>query len=325
MKVLITGASGFIGSNLVEYFLKKGDEVIGMDYSYRNVYLLKKAVPQLKNLKGMYPGEVNFITKNFDMIWDDVKNIRGFYYDMDEVDIIYHLAAASDIARSAENPTYDLAENVVGTHSVLELMREMNLKKIIFPSSSAIYGENVPIPTPEDVPSFSPISQYGASKLSAEAFIHAYVNVYGINAWIFRFGNIIGKNQHRGVIFDFMNKLKKNPKELEILGNGKQVKSYLHISDCINAINWIVKHDNNKNIETYNLGTYDQKTVTELADIVCDELKLKPKYRYTGGDRGWVGDTPKIILSIEKALSIGWKPKYKCEEAIRKTVTELVG
>ena len=325
MKVLITGASGFIGSNLVDYFLKKGDKVIGMDYSYRNVYLLERIIPEMKKLRRMYPSELNPITKNFSMIWEDVKNVAEFYYDLEDVDIIYHLAAASDIARSADNPTYDLAENVVGTHSILELMRKMNIKKIVFPSSSAVYGEHVPVPTPENTAPLSPISQYGASKISAEAFIHAYVNVYGITAWIFRFGNIIGRNQHRGVIYDFINKLKENPKELEILGDGKQVKSYLHVSDCINAVNWIMKHDNNKSVETYNLGTYDQKTVTELTDIVCDEMNLKPKYKYKGGDRGWVGDTPIIILDIKKALSTGWKPKMKCEEAIRRTVRELVG
>ena len=133
----------------------------------------------------------------------------------------------------------------------------------------------------------------------------------------------MGKNETRGVIFDFIKKLKDNQKELEILGDGQQVKSYVHVSDIVNALTWIPKHDNNKKVQTYNIATHDQLTVDEVADIVSDELKLKPKYKYTGGDHGWVGDVPQIVMSIDKALSTGWKPKYKCREAVRKAVREI--
>jgi len=304
MKNLVTGCVGFIGSNLVEYLLNKGIEVIGIDIDKSREHLLPDH-------------------KNFTMIWDSIRYLDYYHETFKGVDTIYHLAAASDIARSSINPAYDLAENVVGTHVILETMRKRNIKNMIFTSTSVVYGEDAPRPTPESGIDFDPTSQYGASKCCVESFIHAYVHVYGIKAWIFRFGNVIGRNQHRGVIYDFLNKLKVNPKELEILGDGKQIKSYVHVSDCISAMDWIPKNDGNKGVETYNLAIHDYKNVTELADILCDELGIKPKYNYTGGDRGWVGDVPIVMLDATKALSTGWKPKLNCEEAIRRTVREL--
>jgi len=302
MKVLVTGAAGFIGLNLCERLLNDGHTVVGMDKD-----------------RSREP----FLHPDVLMVWDDIKYIDYYKDILNGVEVIYHLASASDIERSSVNPSYDLAENVVGTHSVLEYMRKNKLKHLVFSSTSAVYGEDVDKPTPESGVDFDPISQYAASKISVEAFIRAYSNTYGIKAWVFRFGNVIGKYEHRGVIYDFLNKLRIDKNNLEILGNGQQVKSYFHVSDCINGIFHIYKNDKNKNVEVYNLATHDWKTVTELADIVCDELGLNPEYHYTGGDRGWVGDIPTIMLSIDKAVSTGWKPKLSCEEAIRRTVREL--
>jgi len=307
MKILVTGASGFIGSNLVEAFLEQGHEVVGMDNDKRKMLHLSEVINN----------------ENFDMVWRDIKLYENYMNHFKDIDIIYHMAAASDIKRSATDTTWDLTENVIGTHCILELMRKKDIKKIIYPSTSVVYGENAPRPTPEDCPDRFPISQYAASKIAAEAFVHAYSYMYGIKGWIFRFANVMGKHQHRGVVHDFVRKIENNPKELEILGDGNQLKSYIHVSDCMAGMFYAVKNDKNKGVEIYNLATNDQVTVTKLADIVCDEMGVKPKYKYTGGKSGWKGDMPKISLAIDKIKSIGWKPAMDCETAIRKTVGEI--
>lgn len=306
MKKLVTGASGFIGSNLVESLLANNYKTICIDKEINK--------DRIKNFKN---------NPDCLMINNDIKNIEQYTHNIRDVDTIYHLAAASDIKRSHQEHSWDLKENVIGTHTILEAMRKFDIKNIIFTSTSVVYGEDAPKPTPEEGIDFNPISQYAASKISAEMFIKTYANTYGLKAWIFRFANVVGRHEHRGVIYDFMKKLKKNQKELEILGDGKQIKSYFHVSDCITALLAIPELDLNNNIKTYNIATYDTKTVTVVADIVCDELGISPKYNYTGGDRGWVGDVPIVHLDISKALKTGWEPRLKCEEAIRKTVGEL--
>jgi len=235
---------------------------------------------------------------------------------------VYHLAAACDINKSLKETTWDLTENVVGTHSVLEVMRKYDIPNIVFTSTSVVYGEDAPRPTSEIYTNYNPISQYAASKIAAETFIKTYANIYGLKATVFRFANVVGKHEHRGVICDFINKLKKNPNELEILGNGKQIKSYFHVSDCVRAIVDIPKK-NRKNFNVYNVATYDQVDVNCVADIVCKKLGVKPKIKYTGGDRGWIGDVPVVVLSIKKALSTGWKPMFDCRMSIKKTVEVL--
>jgi len=319
-KILLTGCGGFIGSNLLEYLLTQKNLVLGMD----NDFIKRQPMEKYMNpLNPLYHGDPTCLSNNFFAIWDNVTNIANYHVELTDVDTIYHLAAASDIKRSLADPTWDLKENVLATHAVLEQMRRRDIKNLIFTSTSVVHGLDAPTPTLETGVDLYPISQYAASKIACEVFIHAYSHVYGIKAWIFRLGNVIGKNQHRGVIFDFVKKLTKNQKELEILGDGKQIKSYVHVSDVINALTWIPRHNNNKKSEVYNIASHDQMTVTALADIVCDEMNLSPKYKYIGGDHGWVGDVPQVVLSIDKALSTGWNPKYKCEEAIRRTVNEL--
>ena len=297
MESLITGISGFIGSNLAINLVEKKISVVGLDKKIGN--------------------RVRYL-----MIENDIRNINGYHYIMKNVDRIYHLAASCDIKKSKEDTTWDLENNVVGTHCILEMMRKLDIKELIFPSTSALYGENAKRPTKEEAP-LTPISQYSASKIAAEKFIETYCHLYGLKAWVFRFGNVVGKYQHRGVIVDFINKLYNGPKELEILGDGKQIKSYVHVSDCISAMNFIPEHDNNDGFQVYNIATTDYCNVREVADIVSKGLGVKPKYHFTGGDRGWEGDIPKIELSIEKALKVGWKPKYDCKQAISKAVEEL--
>jgi len=316
-KVLVTGASGFIASNLVERLLKEGNEVVGMDKAFERRYLLNEVIPKDEK---MYNKTTNRISKNFTMIWDDINNIANYYHVLGDVDKVFHLAASADIRASYQDPTLDLKNNVLGTNAVLEMIRKNNIKKLVFSSSSSVYGITKITPTPENVPDIRPISMYGASKLANEAFINAYSDLYGIKAWMFRFANVVGRHQHRGVIYDFIHKLRKNPKELEILGDGEQKKSYFNVVDCVDGLIRLPEVDKNKSVEIYNLGYHEIMNVTSLAKIVCDELNVSPKFTYTGGDRGWPGDTPYTILSIEKALKAGWKPSFTCEESIRETV-----
>ena len=307
MKILVTGASGFIGSNLVEKLISDGNDVIGIDNDKEKKHLLRDVID----------------SNNFDIIWDDINNIDKYQKKLNDIEEVYHLAASADVQKSFTDPTLDLKNNVLGTNAVLELIRKKDIKKLVFSSSSSIYGVTKITPTPEDVPDIRPVSMYGASKLANEAFINAYSDLYGIKAWMFRFANVVGRHMHRGVIFDFCKKLENNDKELEILGDGNQEKSYFDASDCIDALISVPTKDKNALVEIYNLGNTETIKVMDLAKIVCDELKVSPTFKYTGGDRGWPGDTPYTILSIEKALKVGWKPKYSCEESIRRTVKYL--
>ena len=324
-KILVTGASGFIGSNLVETLLKEGHTIIGMDNDPDKQYLLNDVIPKKarKSEIGLRIEQIDYVSKDFTMIWDDINNMRQYYYAMDDVDEIYHLAASADIRKSFSDPTMDLKNNVQGTNEVLELMRLKDIERLIFSSSSSIYGVTKITPTPEDVPDIRPISMYGASKLANEAFINAYSDLYGIKAWMFRFANVVGRHMHRGVIHDLYEKLKVNQKELEILGDGNQEKSYFDVSDCIAGLMELPKKDKNKSVEIYNLGNIKTIRVIELAQILCHELDLQPKFKFTGGNKGWPGDTPYTILSINKALCQGWKPRYSCEQSIIRTVEYL--
>lgn len=307
-KCIVTGGAGFIGSNLVERLLNENSQVTAIDFD-----------PERK------PTTSDFMkNKNFKFILKDINDLKVSNID-DDIDIVYHLAASADIKKSLADMKTDLVNNVVGTHSVLEIMRKKDIKRVVFSSSSAVYGETKVIPTPEDLGNIQPISLYGASKIAAESFIIAYCNLYGLKSWMFRFANVVGKNEHRGVIYDFVKKLEKNPNELEILGDGKQEKSFFDVSDCVSGLVDIPRMNPDKIAEIYNLGNFETMKVTKLAEVVCDELKLKPKFRYTGGDRGWKGDVPITILSIDKALKAGWKPKYDCDKSIRRTVRYLIG
>jgi UDP-glucose 4-epimerase len=317
MKTLITGVAGFIASNLSEVLLSNKDiDLIGIDKE------LTSRIPFMgKPFDNIHYGDSRILTLNFKFIYDDINKIMSHIHDLEDIDRIYHLAASADMVANFNDCCCDLYNNTIGTHSILELMRKKDIPELVFASSSAVYGE-APIPMHEDMKDMRPISLYGASKLAAEAFIHSYVDTYGIKANIFRFGNVVGKNEHRGVIVDFIRKLKENSKELEILGDGKQIKSYFMVDDCIDAL---ISLKPTRSASIYNLGAKDAISVKDVANIITNELGLnKVKYKYTGGDRGWPGDVPKIKLLIDKAIKAGWEPKFNCEESIRKTVRMLI-
>lgn len=297
--IVVTGGAGFIGSHIVDR-LVEADDIIVID-----------------NLSN---GREEYVNPNASLIRVDIAsdNISDYIKGAEEV---WHIAANPDVRIGAENPEEIYRNNVLATYRVLEAMRKSGVERLIFTSTSTVYGEAKLIPTPEDYPTH-PISIYGASKLACEALIESYCHTFDMQAWIYRFANVIGKRSTHGVIYDFIMKLRKNPYELEILGNGEQNKSYIYISDCIDAMFFGLKADEKVNI--FNIGSEDQIKVRKIAEIVCEELNLNPDFRFTGGDRGWKGDVPVMLLSIDKLKKMGWRPRYSSEEAVRMAVRDLI-
>ena len=240
------------------------------------------------------------------------------------VDIVYHLAAKADIRLGTRITDTDLNEGTIATYNVLESMRLADVKKIAFASSSVVYGEDAPMPTPEDHGPCLPISLYGASKQAGEGLIGAWVGTFGLQAWIFRFANIIGERGTHGVIFDFIHKLKKDPSRLEVLGNGLQEKSYMEVGDCVDAMLHVIS-STNESINLYNLGSNDTCSVRNIAAIVVRETGCTDaSIEYTGGDRGWAGDIPKAMLAINRLIDLGFEVNYDSEEAVAHTARVLI-
>jgi len=237
-----------------------------------------------------------------------------------DVDAVFHFAADKNAARDdIEQYRY----NNRLTETVLARMDEVGVDSIAFTSSSTVYGE-APRPTPEDYAPLEPISIYGASKLGEESLLSVYANSHAMTAWVFRFANIVGPRLQKGaVIPDFIHKLRENPDRLEILGDGRQEKSYMHVSECVDAMCHVVEHADDA-FDVYNLGTRTTTSVTTIADIVADEMGLDPTYEFTGGDRGWVGDVPRMRLSIEKLSALGWEPDQSSDDAVRQATRELL-
>jgi len=215
-------------------------------------------------------------------------------------------------------------QNITATYNLLEAMRKNKVPSIAFTSTSTVYGEASVIPTPEEYGPLIPISLYGASKLACEALITSYCHTFDMNSWIFRFANIIGARSTHGIIFDFINKLKNNPEQLEILGDGRQEKSYLHVSECVNAILFAVENCSNS-VNIFNVGSDDTINPTRIGEIIVEEMGLEGvEFTYTGGIRGWKGDVPRMLLGIEKLKEAGWCSKYSSERSVRETVRALV-
>ena len=305
---IVTGCAGFIGSHIVDRLLKDSNNyVIGLDnFSTGN----KKFIEKAKKSENFKFYEINLLNLN------DLKKIfKG-------VDIVFHLAANADVRFGVQNPRRDLEQNTLVTQNVLEAMQFNNVRKIIFSSTGSIYGEAKLIPTPENCPFPTQTSFYGASKIACEGLISAYCEGFNMNGYIFRFVSILGERYTHGHIFDFYKKLKKNPDELVVLGNGKQRKSYLYIHDCIDGIFLALKKSKEK-LNIFNLGVNDYCEVNDSIKWICDELNLNPKLKYTGGDRGWVGDNPFIFLQTEKICNLGWQPKHDIKDGIIKTLKYL--
>ncbi|USH00415.1 SDR family NAD(P)-dependent oxidoreductase [Thermococcus argininiproducens] len=315
MKILVTGGAGFIGSHLVDRLMEEGYEVRVLD---------DLSAGSLENLKKWINHE------RFEFMQGDMRDLEILKKAVDGVDAVFHLAANPEVRIGSQSPQLLYETNVLITYNLLEAMRERRIKLLAFTSSSTVYGEAKRIPTPEDYGPLEPISVYGGAKLAAEALISGYAHTFDIKAVVFRLANIIGKRSNHGVIYDFINKLKANPDRLEILGDGTQRKSYLHVSDTIEAMLYLFKEflKEDKIYDAYNIGSEDWITVTEIAEIVSREMGLSPEFYFTGGvdgGRGWKGDVKIMLLSIEKAKAKGWKPKMNSREAVEKTVRELLG
>jgi len=304
-KILVTGGAGFIGSHLVDVLSKNENEVSVIDNFSTGK---KEYLAQSKNKVKIVEGDLRFL----DFTMNNIK----------DVDLIFHLAANYSVEYSSKNPLFDFESNAVTTLNILEAMRKNDIPTIIFTSSSTVYGETDKFPIPESA-ELKPISNYGASKVSAEMYIHSFSQLYGIKGLILRYANIMGPRSEHGIVPDFLNKLKNDRKRLLILGNGKQKKSYLYISDCIDASLFTFEHFN-KNFDVFNVGSEEWITVDEIARIICDEMGLiNVKFEYTGENRGWPGDVPKFLLDMQKLKKLRWKPKYSIEDSIRKTVEWL--
>lgn len=300
MKALVTGGAGFIGSHLVDLLLAHGHSVVAMDS------LVEGRMENLSHLKR---------NKRFKFVKADLRNQRATGKVVAGNDAIFHMAAQANIRKSLSDHRADLENNLLGTVNILEAMKVHKVKELIFASTSAVYGEATIRPTPE---SYAPLqtSLYGASKLSCEAFAEAFTEFTDMKFWAFRFSNVVGERLRRGVIWDFVHKLLKNPRELEVLGDGGQIREYIDIRDCLSGIMaGYTKLDKRTNI--FNLAVEDNKTVDEVADIVTEVMGLKKVTRkYTGGKRGWIGDNPILHLDITKLKGCGWSPRATADEAI---------
>lgn len=306
MKYTVTGCAGFIGSNLVDKLLQKNYKVFGID---------NLTTGRIQFMEGALSNE------NFTFVNDDISQIDNYKKLLEESDTVFHMAANADVRFGLKHPMKDLHENTINTCKLLEAMRSVDVKNIIFASTGSVYGESEQIPTLEFCPFPIQTSLYGASKVAAEAFISAYCEGFSFNAVACRFVSLMGPRYTHGHVYDFVKSLKNNPNQLTILGDGKQFKSYFHVDDCVNGMilfsNLFQKML--KGFNPINLGTEEGITVAESAKIISNSIGLNPEYIFTGGKQGWIGDNPIIQLDISRAKELGWYPKKSIKESIKQT------
>ncbi len=307
MRVVVTGAAGFIGSNLVDRLLAEGHTVVGVDnFSTGLRYFLE---PALGN-------------PQFRLVTGDILDQPTLLSAMQDSEFVFHLAANADVRFGADHPTRDFEQNARGTANVLEAMRLSHVPAIAFASTGSVYGEATVFPTPEDHPFPVQTSLYAASKLAAEGLIEAYAETFAIRGYIFRFVSVLGERYTHGHVIDFFRQLTEHPESLEVLGNGKQRKSYMYVHDCIDAILTVLDRSKEK-INMFNLGTDEYCEVNDSIGWISSELGCAPRIRYTGGERGWIGDNPFIFLDCARIRALGWRPKLTIREAVVQTVRYL--
>ena len=310
MRILITGGAGFIGSHLDDALIAKGHQLTIVD----NLVLGRK-----ENIAHL-AGNPNFRFIEADLL--DMVKMHEIFAES-KFDMVYHLAANSDIQKGGKDPLVDYQLTFNTTFNVLQLLKEFEIKKFFFASTSAIYGETYDVLN-EDYGPLKPVSNYGAGKLASEAFISAFSSTYGIQTWITRFPNVVGERFTHGVIYDFIKKLRNNPKELEVLGNGEQCKPYVYVKDLVEAILYVIDHASEK-YNVYMIGSDTRTKVKEIAAIVIEEMGLNAKIRYTGGDRGWVGDVPEFRYDLTKINQLGWTAPHNSNESVRLAIQKALG
>jgi len=311
-KVFVTGAAGFIGSNLVDRLLQDGKMVVGWDnFSTGQNKFLEDAREKT----------------GFKLIEGDNLDLPALTRAMAGCDAVFHLAANADVRFGLEHPSKDLQQNTIATFNVLEAMRANDIRRIAFSSTGSVYGEAEQFPTPEDAPFPVQTSLYAASKVSGEGMISSYCEGFGFEGYVFRFVSILGERYTHGHVFDFYKQLLEHPDHLKVLGDGSQRKSYLYIQDCVSAMLHVMDLATAKRAkhgaEIYNLGTDEYVQVNDSIGFICGALGLKPKLEYSGGNRGWVGDNPFIFLDTRKIRSTGWKTSLTIEQGIGRTLQWL--
>lgn len=299
--VVVTGGAGFIGSRLTGRLAPDND---------------------VRVLDDLSAGKREYVPDGATLRVADVLDEDAARDTLEGADVVFHLAANPDVRSGAENTRVHTEQNTEATNVLLDAAHDAGVETFAFASTSTVYGE-APRPTPETHGPLEPISLYGASKLACEGLCTAYQGTFGLDAYVYRFANVVGGRGH-GVVPDFVDKLREDPTTLEILGDGRQRKSYTHVSDCIDAMVHVVESDACD--ETfYNIGTHDTVSVTRIAEVVSEVMDLSPTFEYTGGERGWKGDVPRMRLDIEKLVSTGWEPAMDSEESVRRTAKDLVG
>jgi UDP-glucose 4-epimerase len=307
MYCFVTGGAGFIGSNLVDRLLQEGHAVVAYD--------------------NFVTGQAEFLSlaqrsPRFRLVPGDVLELAALTRAMEGCECVFHLAANADVRFGTQHPRKDLEQNILGTFNVLEAMRATGIRRIAFASTGSIYGEPDIFPTPEDPPFPVQTSLYGASKLGAEGLIEAYCEGFGLQAYLFRFVSIIGERYSHGHVFDFFKQLRSDPDKLYVLGNGKQRKSYLYVQDCLDGMLLALEKARAK-VNIFNLGTDEYCDVDASIGWICDYLGTSPQCIYSGGERGWVGDSPFIFLDCSRMRVLGWRPTLSIREAIIRTVRYL--
>jgi UDP-glucose 4-epimerase len=308
MTYFITGGAGFIGSHVVDRLVPKNGVTV-----YDN----------------LSSGKETFISEHFGkpffrFVKADLLDAGTLVREMRGHDSVWHLAANPDIRKGTESTMVDLQQNTIATYNVLESARRNDIKTFVFSSTSTIYGRAKKFPTPEDYGPCLPISLYGASKLACEGLVTAFAELYGIKVWIYRFANIVGHRSTHGILYDLVEKLNNDRSKLEVLGDGKQMKSYLLVEECVDGMIYGFKRAKDR-VNYFNLGASDQILVKDIVDILLEETKLKKvKVKYTGGEGGWKGDVPKFLLDNRKMSKLGWKPKHTSKQAVREAAKIVV-
>jgi UDP-glucose 4-epimerase len=304
LRVLVTGAAGFIGSHMVDRLLSAGHSVVGFD--------------------NLSTGQRRFLESalahsHFTFVQADLLDRKSLAQAMEGADLVVHFAANADVRFGTENRRKDLEQNTIATWNVLETMREQGSKRIVFSSTGSVYGEPDIFPTPETCPFPIQTSLYGASKLAAEGLIQAYCEGIGLQGYIFRFVSIMGERYSHGHVFDFYQQLAEHPAHLHVLGDGHQRKSYLYVQDCIDAILTVIDQAHGR-LNVFNLGTDEYCEVNDSIGWICEHLGLHPKLTYSGGERGWVGDSPFILLDCSRIRALGWRPRLTIQQAVLATI-----
>lgn len=314
-KVFLTGGSGFIGSHVVDLLIPQGYSVTVYD-----------------NLSN---GRREFIEHhqghpNFRFVEADILDTERLAAEMQGHDLVWHLAANTDIIGGAEQPRRDLRDCVMGTFNVVEAMRKLGIRPILFSSTGAVYGELCrETATSEASGPLLPVSTYAAGKIGSEAFISSFCHLYGLRGYLFRFGNVIGARMTHGVIYDFIRKLRENPDELLIRGDGTQEKNYFLVEECIDGMAYLFRNlhlTDDRPCDLFNLGTDSVTKVVNIAQIVKEEMGLTDtRIRIEGTRRAWLGDQPKVHITVDKMRQFGWTAKLTSDQAVRIAVRRMLG